>query len=47
MIPKKVKFCNMLIYLIIKIADFMGEAFLHIWPCLLLTIPLAVAVNRV
>ena len=30
---------------IIKIADFMGEAFLHIWPYLLVTIPLAVAVN--
>ena len=30
---------------IIKIANFMGEAFLHIWPYLLVTIPLAVAVN--
>jgi len=30
---------------IIKIADFMGDAFLHIWPYLLVTIPLAVAVN--
>jgi hypothetical protein len=29
----------------IKIANFMGEAFLHIWPYLLVTIPLAVAVN--
>jgi uncharacterized membrane protein YraQ (UPF0718 family) len=28
-----------------KIANFMGEAFLHIWPYLLVTIPLAVAVN--
>jgi len=30
---------------IIKIVNFMGEAFLHIWPYLLVTIPLAVAVN--
>ncbi len=30
---------------IIKIINFMGEAFLHIWPYLLVTIPLAVAVN--
>ena len=30
---------------IIKIANFTGEAFLHIWPYLLVTIPLAVAVN--
>jgi len=30
---------------IIKIAHFMGEAFLHIWPYLLVTIPLAMAVN--
>ena len=30
---------------IIKIANFMGEAFLHIWPYLLVTIPLAVAIN--
>jgi uncharacterized membrane protein YraQ (UPF0718 family) len=30
---------------IIKIANFMGEAFVHIWPYLLVTIPLAVAVN--
>ena len=30
---------------IIKVANFMGEAFLHIWPYLLVTIPLAVAVN--
>ena len=30
---------------ILKIANFMGEAFLHIWPYLLVTIPLAVAVN--
>ena len=30
---------------IMKIANFMGEAFLHIWPYLLVTIPLAVAVN--
>ena len=30
---------------IIKIVDFMGKAFLHIWPYLLVTIPLAVAVN--
>ena len=29
----------------IKIANFMGEAFLHIWPYLLVTIPLAVAVS--
>jgi len=28
-----------------KIIDFMGNAFLHIWPYLLVTIPLAVAVN--
>lgn len=28
-----------------KIVDFMGGAFLHIWPYLLVTIPLAVAVN--
>jgi len=30
---------------IIKIAYFMGEAFLHIWPYLVITIPVAVAVN--
>jgi uncharacterized membrane protein YraQ (UPF0718 family) len=30
---------------ILKIANFMGEAFLHIWPYLVITIPLAVAVN--
>ena len=30
---------------IMRIATFMGEAFLHIWPYLLVTIPLAVAVN--
>lgn len=30
---------------ILKIVDFMGEAFLHIWPYLLVTIPVAVAVN--
>lgn len=30
---------------ILKIADFMGEAFIHIWPYLLITIPVAVAVN--
>lgn len=30
---------------ILEILDFMGEAFLHIWPYLLVTIPLAVAVN--
>lgn len=30
---------------ILRIIDFMGEAFLHIWPYLLVTIPLAVAVN--
>ena len=30
---------------ILKIVDFMGEAFLHIWPYLLVTIPMAVAVN--
>ncbi len=30
---------------IIKIASFMGEAFLHIWPYLVVTIPLAVAVK--
>ena len=30
---------------ILKIVNFMSEAFLHIWPYLLVTIPLAVAVN--
>ena len=30
---------------ILKIIYFMGDAFLHIWPYLLVTIPLAVAVN--
>jgi uncharacterized membrane protein YraQ (UPF0718 family) len=30
---------------ILKIIGFMGDAFLHIWPYLLVTIPLAVAVN--
>ena len=30
---------------IVKIGHFMGEAFLHIWPYLVITIPLAVAVN--
>lgn len=30
---------------ILRIIHFMGEAFLHIWPYLLVTIPLAVAVN--
>jgi len=30
---------------ILRIVDFMGGAFLHIWPYLLVTIPLAVAVN--
>lgn len=30
---------------IIKIADFMINAFLHIWPYLVITIPIAVAVN--
>lgn len=30
---------------IVRILDFMIEAFLHIWPYLLVTIPLAVAVN--
>jgi len=29
----------------IKIADFMIQAFIHIWPYLLITIPIAVAVN--
>jgi uncharacterized membrane protein YraQ (UPF0718 family) len=30
---------------LVRIIDFMGKAFLHIWPYLLVTIPLAVAVN--
>lgn len=30
---------------ILRIIDFMGAAFLHIWPYLLVTIPMAVAVN--
>jgi uncharacterized membrane protein YraQ (UPF0718 family) len=30
---------------ILRILDFMGGAFLHIWPYLLITIPIAVAVN--
>jgi len=30
---------------ILKTVDFMGKAFLHIWPYLLVTIPLAVVVN--
>lgn len=30
---------------ITQIATFMGEAFLHIWPYLIITIPIAVAVN--
>ena len=30
---------------VLKIVKFMSEAFLHIWPYLLVTIPLAVAVN--
>jgi uncharacterized protein len=28
-----------------KIIKFMGEAFLHIWPYLLVTIPMAVAIS--
>lgn len=30
---------------ILRILDFMGEALLHVWPYLLITIPIAVAVN--
>lgn len=30
---------------VMKIAEFMGTAFLHIWPYLIITLPLAVAVN--
>jgi len=30
---------------ILRITNFMADAFLHIWPYLLITIPLAVAVN--
>ncbi len=32
---------------LVNILSFMGEAFLHVWPYLLITIPLAVAVNMV
>ena len=32
-------------YEILRIIEFMGNAFMHIWPYLLVTIPLAVAVN--
>ena len=35
----------MLMSEIIRISNFMGESFLHIWPYLVVTIPLAVAVQ--